>query len=161
MPGPYEGGTWDVHVELPDGSCPVTLTGWLLEYPLLWSTGGAAEAAVGALDGVPLLLCSATLHLPVRGAGAVGCAGALHRRLPANGIVFSRVVFSLPCAEGYTIAEGQTLRSTDALLLPAAAPPHLRAVLRAWVERTHGSAHATSQPASFDWRIVVSPRVVL
>lgn len=153
-----------MRVELPKGACPVALTGWLLEYPLLWSTGGEFEASKGALDDVQLLHCSAALQLPVRTDIVAGCESNLHRRLPPSGTIICRISYSAPCSAlpdvGSLNLRGDECGGED---LCAHAPPGLRAVLRAWVQRMSACAASLpcNTPPSFSWRIFSSPRVVV
>jgi hypothetical protein len=151
-----------VRAELPVGACPVALAGWLLDYPVVYYGADA-----GALDGAPLLLCTAVFALPVRAAATARCAGALHRRLAAaaaNATVESRVTFSCPLLRDG--GEAALASGDGGAALLARARADVRGAVQLWVARLAGAAadadacRALPRP-QFEWRVVSSPRVVV
>jgi len=146
--------------ELAPGACPVALAGWLLDYPLLYVTRGAAAARLG---GEPLLLCTATYALPppLHRCAACEVAGA--------GAIESRVAFSAPlqrCEAAAAAAAGSGAAAPPAAAAaggpPPGTPPDLAALLRAWEARLCAEARALAcAPPLFSYEVVTRSCVTL
>ena len=131
---------------LPAGACPVAAAGWLLEYPLLYVTGGAAATCLG---GEPLLICSVVYALPAPRRLCTTCSPAGTHDVAQPYTRRSRLAFSAPLSRCEAGDGGNGGGGSDGAghftamsPLPPSTPPGLRAFITEWEARVVEEASA-------------------